>query len=571
MKPDYLVRTRKQLVWHARRLYRNRDYAGSLEQWELLLSRDPDHAMALVGRFDCLLKLERRDEALEAGARACEFNPDSTPTVNNYACLLMDNKAFDQAAGFFVRAAELDPTRNLFRFNAGVAYFNAGDYDRAEGFLRQTLADDPAHDRAMEFLSRIYLACGRLDDVIELGDRLELIKPGHSLAGQRRLYCQQVQAPLTATECALEQDNWSQAVAARFRKAGSGQGSRPGAVNRVGFVLGDRALESALRLLPALKEGTAGRMELVGYGEGRLLERFPTLATQCLDRVLASENASLKSLYRTVRSHAPDVVVDLNGNAPDLLNLLYEHRVAPHQVAWDLVRPALASDSMDSRIGVPGPGLPYRPPWMADAAPSGIMGEPDEGGGHRARFGYTGPLANLDSGTVDAWSVILDRCPGSELVIASSGCDYQIGINHLHAKFGERGIAAYRLGLTAAPASPLDLQAFLQSLDMVLDPLLAGRGVCAIDPLYAGRPTIAQQGASPALDGLLGSPDIAMQLKQSPWENLLRPVVTGAEYVERAVWWFEAEPQRRELENWLLESSPGWADRAGSIAADTLF
>jgi len=58
MKPNYLFKTRRQAVARARKKYSIKDYEGSIAEWDELLERNEEDALAWLGRFDCLLKLE---------------------------------------------------------------------------------------------------------------------------------------------------------------------------------------------------------------------------------------------------------------------------------------------------------------------------------------------------------------------------------------------------------------------------------------------------------------------------------------------------------------------------------
>ena len=356
MRSNFLVKTKRQTIARARIKYRKKDYDGSLLEWNDLLEREEDHAFGLMGKFDCLLKLEQKDEAMEIGERACEANLQSTATQNNFACLLMDRKDFDRAAIYFENAHELKPEATIFSFNAGLANYHCKKYDQAIRFFESVIEIDPQHDRAMEFLSWCYLYLGFNDKVVELSNRLLLIKPLNSPAAQRRYFAQLSNSAISDDERNVDVEMWQAMYASKYRREEftvvklAGQGKL-----RIGWMLCDYSIADVARIIPALYPFLETyNAEIVGFVSQSMLGPYEEVLDGLFDELHITDSDNLKALNLLAVSNPVDILINTVGQVPNNLLLLFQHRLARHQISWPFASGRTGISTMDYRLVTEG-------------------------------------------------------------------------------------------------------------------------------------------------------------------------------------------------------------------------
>jgi len=62
--------------------------------------------------------------------------------------LLLETRQYEKACRFFDAALEIAPERNMYNFNAGLAYRGAGKLNEAATCFERTLDKEPNHQRA---------------------------------------------------------------------------------------------------------------------------------------------------------------------------------------------------------------------------------------------------------------------------------------------------------------------------------------------------------------------------------------------------------------------------------------
>ncbi len=85
----------------------------------------------------------------------------------------------DDRLQVFTKMAEADPTNELAHFSVGKAYFELGDFVKAESSLRRTIELSPRHTQAHRFLGEALLRQGRKDEGVSL------LKAGIVIAHER--------------------------------------------------------------------------------------------------------------------------------------------------------------------------------------------------------------------------------------------------------------------------------------------------------------------------------------------------------------------------------------------------
>ncbi|MBX2869302.1 MAG: tetratricopeptide repeat protein [Acidiferrobacterales bacterium] len=327
MKPNYLFKTRRQAIARARRKYSIKDYTGAIAEWEELLERNEDDALAWLGRFDCLLKLERKDEMLQIGDRVCELWPQSEAAHNNFACILLESRQYEKACQHFDTALAIAPERNMYYFNAGLAYKGAGKLNEAAICFEHVLEQEPEHQRALEFLSQLYLDFGLGDKLIDLSMRLRMLRPGYTFPLQRRLFAMMNNPDIPELEIAREVSLMRSALVSRPDR------KLPNRPVKVAWLLCSYSLRYLRYVLPAMK-----RYRQESEFEFVALVNNPSLPLdECknlFDHVYATESSTLDAFKKLLEQYPIDVLIDSAGQMPNNLLQFYSARIAPLQISW---------------------------------------------------------------------------------------------------------------------------------------------------------------------------------------------------------------------------------------------
>jgi tetratricopeptide (TPR) repeat protein len=163
------------MIGRAQRLLSQGLYEEALEQYRTALRSNPNNAQAYEGMSQCLLQLERPDEALEAAERAIKLRSSSAGAHRVAGTIYMGmypkasrKRDAARAAMHFERAlaqSRANPMsaaeRAVDHLLLGGALAEMGEYNRAESELKASLAINPNEAEAHRFLSSVYARKGR--------------------------------------------------------------------------------------------------------------------------------------------------------------------------------------------------------------------------------------------------------------------------------------------------------------------------------------------------------------------------------------------------------------------------
>lgn len=143
--------------------YMNRgQYEVALDKLKKAIKADPEYAPAHTVLAVLYERLGEQPLARKHYAEAVKVAPDNGDANNNYGAFLCRNGEASRAEPYFTKALD-DPfyrTPEVSMANAGLCMLQAGDVDKAESYLRQSLAYDDDFPDALLGLSKVNFSKG---------------------------------------------------------------------------------------------------------------------------------------------------------------------------------------------------------------------------------------------------------------------------------------------------------------------------------------------------------------------------------------------------------------------------
>jgi predicted O-linked N-acetylglucosamine transferase (SPINDLY family) len=165
----------------------------------------------------------------------------------------------------------------------------------------------------------------------------------------------------------------------------------------------------------------------------------------------------------------------------------------------------------------------------------------------RPTYGCLNNFAKVSKGALDLWLEILQRAPGSRLLLHVPGGQAQTAVRD---RFARAGIETDRLELVGMQPWSEYIRT-LERIDLALDPFPYGGGITTCDSLWMGVPVVSLAGQTAVGRGgcsILSNLGLAEFVAKTP-----------KQYLEIAVSWINDRPRLRELRRGLrqrMENSP---------------
>jgi predicted O-linked N-acetylglucosamine transferase (SPINDLY family) len=538
-----------------------RQYPQSLVGWKSLSA--------------ALMRLGQRDKAIEPMQRALQLNPADIDMLSNYGLALASRGELVQAEILLRQAVHHAPRFKQGWFNLGIAMrgqarleaaerayrcaLDAGGDDEgvllnlsillgemhrfaaAEQSARKVIAMNPGHVQAHVSLGMLLKDQGRLAeslDVLRQAIALDPSEPaGHSCF-------------LFVANCMPEMDPYERFAAYQMFNQHFGEPHRKSwrpHTNvrtterrlRVGYVAPVFRNHACRQFLePLLANHNHERVELFAYSEQYELEdevtdRYRTYVDHWMD----TRDLSDEELAARIRDDGIDVLVDIAGQTRGHRLGAFVRKPAPVSLHWldsgyttgltaidyyltdaATVPPGCEDLFSEAPWRLPHSALVYRPnPGM------GAVSElPALERGH-ITFGTLTRALRLNERVIRAWAAVLQRVPGSRLVV-NSGNFSQADVREQWLKrFEAAGVARERIDM-GFQSPPWDV---LRGIDIALDCFPQNSGTTLLESLYMGLPFVTLAG-TPSM-GTLGA-SVLTAVGHSEWI-----ATTEEEYVEKLV------------------------------------
>lgn len=478
---------------------------AAIASYHQALARNPAMVMVYNNLGNALKALGRLDEAASAYQHALGLRPDFAEAHNNLGIVLNDLGKLDQAVAAYHRALTLNPAVSGVYYNLGSTLRALGQRDQAIAAFRQALALQPDYAEAEAQLLH------QLQHICDWRGFDDLPKACARLAAHRDMV-----APFTflamVDDAKIQLQLSGKYATTKFTEAPQpvppAPSTRPARL-RIGYFSADFFDHATLFLMAGLlRMHDRSRFEVFAYSYGRApAGAWGDRARGDVDRFIDVTDQPARSIADLARSHQLDIAIDLKGYTDQGRTDLFQHRLAPVQIAYLGYPGTLATGFIDYLVADPvvipddqrafyTERLIYLPhsyqpndntrEIAATTTTRADFGLPDAG----FVFCCFNGSYKISPREFDIWMDLLGSVDGSVLWLLKSNpwCE-----DNLRNAAAARGIAPDRL-IFAPPVDHAQHLARHRHADVFLDTFNCNAHTTASDALWAGLPVITKAG-----------------------------------------------------------------------------
>ena len=475
---------------------------------------DPNHVNALAALGDALQALGRFPEAGAAYERALQLDPNSSRAWYAAGCAATSGKEYADAMAYFQRALELHADWPEAQHNLGRVLFELGQVEGALDRFRQAAAGG---DSALPETAIAVVIPGD-----PASDNQAILNARRAWAGRRLPVRPAAERPRRAVE------------------TGSGR-------IRVGYVSSFFPHHNWMKPVWGLiNHHDRRRFEIHLFSDAPASEIREGYCRDSQDVFHDTSGISNEALAKGIEQAEIDLLVDLNGYSTPGRLPLFAMRPAPIVVGWfnmyattgiasydyligdDVVIPAEEEKFYCERIArVPGSYLAFEVSYVVPE-----VADPPCLKKGAVTFGCLASQYKITTQVVEAWSRILERVPGSSLILKNRALASAGTREFVTLLFEQNGVHPERIRLNG----PSGHYQFLESygeMDIALDTFPYNGGTTTTEALWQGVPVVTFPGdrwvsrtsasilhaaglSELAGDGLEGYAALAIRLASAP-------------------------------------------------------
>ncbi|WP_448031082.1 O-linked N-acetylglucosamine transferase, SPINDLY family protein [Bradyrhizobium liaoningense] len=501
----------------------------AIESYDRALAIDENLAEAHNGRGGALCRLRNYDEALASLSRALSIRPDYAAALANRAVALRELQRFDEAMADCNRAIALAPDDvNGWLWRANVL-LQTQQMAQAMADCERALAIAPDSDQAHLVLGLCFAGLGRVDEALASFDRALDIQPDLQSAISSKIFTLDFVADASVQQHQQARQVWWERVGAKIASEAAAPHDNSREPDRrlvLGYVSSDfNAHSAAFIFKPVLQHHDRAQFEIVCYSCSSKVDTTTSEFQGIADRWRDASQWTDDRLAAQIRADRVDILIDLSGHTRGNRLGVFARKPAPIQVhGW----------GHGTGTGLPTIDYLFSDPVAIPSAVRHLFAEtivdlpcfvtlaPLPAGLARAEapalsngfvtFGVFNRISKISDEAADVWSRILERVPGSRLLIKDVALDDQLVRDKLLARFAACRLPAERVDLLGATLRSEHLASF-NRVDIALDPFPQNGGVSTLEALQMGVPVVAKLGnslpsrAAGAILTALGMPD----------------------------------------------------------------
>lgn len=505
------------------------------------IAADETSAVAHVNLGNALNSGGLVAEAIAAYERAIELHPAYASAHYNLGLALLPNSGYSaRAESLFLEAVQLRDAFPQAWVGLGLAMERRGDLTSAIASYRKAVQVEPGFAGAYGNLGSALQEMGEHSAAIVALRQALALDPGFSDAHDNLLFTLNYHPEMSAQDVCLAYREFDERFGRPERKHWREHSNSIDADRRlkVGYVSPDLCHHSVRHFLePLLANHDKRAVEVFAYAELSAEDSVTARYRGYVEHWVPTVGMSDAALAERIRADGIDILVDLAGHNGNNRLDAFAHKPAPVSLSWlgfgyttglNAIDYFLTDDACAPKGSEPlfseqpwrlaTPALAYRP---ADGM-SEVSALPALERGY-VTFGTLTRAVRVNHHTVRVWAQMLNRVPGSQLVMDSSSYRDATMRMELVAKFDAHGIGHERLQI-GFHTPPWDV---LRDIDIGLDCFPHNSGTTLFETLYMGLPFVTLAGR-PSV-GRLGS-SILIGVGHPEWV-----AHTEDEYVEKCV------------------------------------
>jgi len=501
-----------------------------------------NHGVALAG-------LWRVDEAMAAFRRALDIKPDHFMAMTNLGDLLARRGELDESVVWLERALVITPDYAEALDVLGNVLREQGKYDQAIAAVTRASELKPDAPQPLNNLGNILNEMGRNDEALEMYRKSTRIPPYLPKPLSNLIYIMHMNPATTEEEVRRERTLWNE----RFVRPLSAT-ILPHANDRnedrrlrIGYVSPDFRNHSVASFIEPL----------LGAHDPEAVEVFCYSSVVSPDEVTArlkSSVANWRDISRTgdvpaaemIRTDRIDILVDLAGHTASNRLRLFARKPAPVQITYLGYPGSTGVETMDYRLTDKWADPPdAQPPegeekllrmdrcFLCYRAPEdspNVGPSPAKRNGF-VTFGMFNLLSKVNREPVKWWSQILNRLPGSKLLLKTRALGSEEARKRLLDQFVEQGVDIARLDVRSWTKSRREHLEMYNEVDIGLDTYPYQGTTTTCESMWMGVPVVTRLGnmhVSRVGSSLLSSVGIG-ELATPDWEKYVDVAVELAQ------------------------------------------
>ncbi|WFU28175.1 tetratricopeptide repeat protein [Bradyrhizobium sp. CB1717] len=488
------------------------DLQQALECYDKALAIDANLAEAHNGRGWVLCRLRNYDEAIASLNRALSIKPDYASALANRAIALQELLRFDDAMADCNQAIALAPDEMNGWLGRANVWLQTQQIAEALHDSEKAIALDPDAAQAHLVQGVCLSTLGRVDEALASYDRALEIEPNFPGAISNKIFTLDFVADASVEQHQQARQLWWERIGTTFASevAGPYDNSRdPDRPLVLGYVSSDfNAHSAAFIFKPVLQYHDRAQFEVVCYSCSSKVDPATAEFQKIADRWRDASQWSDDRLADQIRADGVDILIDLSGHTKGNRLSVFARKPAPIQAHGWGHGTGTGLPTIDylfsDPVAIPAPVRHLFAETVVDL-PCFVTLEPLPMELARTStpaisngfitFGVFNRISKISDQAAQAWSRILERVPGSRLLIKDVALDDQLVRDNLLARLAACGVPAERVELLGTTLRVDHLAAF-NRVDIALDPFPQNGGVSTLEALQMGVPVVAKLGNS---------------------------------------------------------------------------